>query len=263
MDGFGGMQRPEINHAVIAQELLKQINFDPMYWLTILLLVGLFLICVPRQLTWMWYSRKVTYEGRTVLITGASSGIGEEMTKQMLDQGAKKVIIAGRQVSELKRVKDECKDKKGDVEIWELDMSNPELVYHEGQKFARTIDALDLLVNNAGVNMRKKFIDFEFESCQKIMNTNCSSHIALTKAMIPVLRASGQGQIVFMSSIAGLVGTGMQSMYSSAKFALTGFARSIRPELKDVGIHVTLIYPGKIRTDFSQKAVTGINRTYG
>ena len=85
MDGFGGMQRPEINHAVIAQELLKQINFDPMYWLTVLLLVGLFLICVPRQLTWMWYSRKVTYQGRTVLITGASSGIGEEMTKQMLD----------------------------------------------------------------------------------------------------------------------------------------------------------------------------------
>ena len=142
-------------------------------------------------------------------------------------------------------------------------MSNPEMVYHDAQKFARTIDALDLLVNNAGVQMRKKFTDFEFESCQKIMNTNCTSHIALTKAMIPVLRASGQGQIVFISSMAGLVGTGMQSMYSSAKFALTGFARSIRPELKDIGIHTTVIYPGKIRTDLSQKAVTGINRTYG
>ena len=66
-----------------------------------------------------------------------------------------------------------------------------------------------------------------------------------------------------MSSIAGLVGTGMQSLYSSAKFAITGFARSIRPELKEAGIHVTVIYPGKIRTEFSQKALTGINRTYG
>ena len=126
-------------------------SFDPIYWLTWAAIVALFLICVPRQLTWMWYSRKVTYQGKTVLITGASSGIGEEMTKQILDHGAKKVIIAGRQLSELKRVKEECKDKQGEVEIWELDMSNPEMVYLDAQKFARTIDALDLLVNNAGV----------------------------------------------------------------------------------------------------------------
>lgn len=68
-----------------------------------------------------------------------------------------------------------------------------------------------------------------------MINTNCTSHIALTKAFIPLLRASG-GKIVFINSIGGLVGQGMSSLYSCAKFGISGFARAIRPEMKDLGI---------------------------
>ena len=141
-------------------------------------------------------------------------------------------------------------------------MSDPNLVLTEATRFARTVERLDILINNAGVSMKKNFIDFDFESCQKILNTNCTSHIALTKAFIPLLRAS-KGQLVFINSIAGLVGTGMSSLYSAAKFGISGFARSIRPEFKELGIKVQVIYPGKVKTDAVKNAVTGVNRTYG
>ena len=106
----------DVNHHKLLVEAFLQ-TIDTWMLTVILTTIGLaiFLLVVPRKVMWMYYARQVTYEGKTILITGASSGIGEEMTKQALDLGASKVIIAARRVSELKRVKEECKDKKGEV----------------------------------------------------------------------------------------------------------------------------------------------------
>ena len=164
--GLGAGGGSNINHhKLLVSALIEQIDT----WLltVVLCVVGvlIFLCLVPRRVMWMIASRKVTYAGKTILITGGSSGIGEEMTKQALDLGAKKVIIAARRVSELNRVKEECKGKLGEVEIWEIDLTEPGIAFSEATKYARALDSLDILVNNAGVSMRQKFVDFDFESC--------------------------------------------------------------------------------------------------
>ena len=258
----GGMNSGLNHHKILAEAFLEIIDTWMLTVIIGIIAIIIFLLIVPRKVMWMYYARQVTFEGKHILITGASSGMGEEMCKQVLDLGAKKVIIAARRVDELKRVKEECKDKKGEVDIWELDMSDPNLVLNDATKFARTVERVDILINNAGVSMKKNFVDFDFESCQTMINTNCTSHIALTKAFLPHLRAS-RGQLVFINGIAGLVGTGMSSLYSCAKFGITGFARSIRPEFKELGVTVSVIYPGNVQTDAIKNAITGVNKTYG
>ena len=103
------------HHKLLIEALLETIDTWMLTAILSTIALVIFLLVVPRKVMWMYYARQVTYEGKTILITGASSGIGEEMTKQALDLGASKVIIAARRVSELKRVKEECKDKKGEV----------------------------------------------------------------------------------------------------------------------------------------------------
>ena len=91
----------------------------------------------------------------------------------------------------------------------------------------------------------------EFSVCEKMMNVNCTSHIAVTKAVLPGMIERKSGQIVNISSMAGLVGVPVRTMYSASKFALSGFGKSLRAEVKPHGIDVIQIYPGYVNTNIS------------
>ena len=117
-----------------------------------------------------------------------------------------------------------------------MDISDPTKVFSEAKKYAESLNSLDILINIVNDEVKQsKFVDYDMLSIQYIINVNCTSRIALTKAFIPLLRRS-KGRIVFISSVTGLAGFGLQSISSCTQFAISGFAKSIRPELKDLGI---------------------------
>jgi short-subunit dehydrogenase len=165
------------------------------------------------------------------------------------------VVIAARTLKELERVKSECKDPSR-VKVMELDLSKPEEVLQRA-KDQKLIDRIDILINNGGLSMREEFKNVEFKVCQYMMNTNCLSHIALVHAFLPKMIAQNSGHIVNVLTIGALIGVPVRTMYCSSKFAMDGFGKSLREEVRRHGIQVTQVYPGYIRTNISKNAATG------
>jgi|LauGreDrversion4_2_1035121.scaffolds.fasta_scaffold270046_1 short-subunit dehydrogenase len=156
------------------------------------------------------------------------------MAKRFVKLGAKKVIIASRGLKELERVKAESGDSSR-IEIIQMDLSKPERCLEQAQ----AIKGVDILVNNGGISMREEFADTEFSTCEYMMNTNCLSHIALIKGMLFDMTSRGDCQIVNILSISGLMGVPVRTMYSASKFAMDGFSKALRCEVKHHGISIT------------------------
>ena len=212
---------------------------------------------------YIWKNAKPTFVGKTVFITGGSSGIGEEMTKRFVDLGAKQVIIASRNIKEMERVKNLTSDPSR-VQVMQLDLSKPEECMSRVQEFAGNAKyGIDIVVNNAGVTMRDEFNSFDFSQCIYMMNTNCLSHIAITKAFLPLLIKQKGGQFVNIISVAGQIGVGLRTMYSAAKFGTAGFFKSLRSEVKQYGIAISNVYPEFVRTNVSKNAILGGGKVFG
>ena len=110
--------------------------------------------------------------------------------------------------------------------------------------------------------MRDCFEDMEFSVCERMMNVNCTSHIAVTKAVLPQMMERKSGMIVNISSMSGLVPVPVRTMYSCSKFGLSGFGKSLRAEVKSFGIDVIQIYPSYISTNISSNAMTGTGERF-
>jgi dehydrogenase/reductase SDR family member 7B len=105
--------------------------------------------------------------------------------------------------------------------------------------------------------MRDEFKDMEYKTCEYIMNTNCMSHIALTKGFLPMMMRHKSGHIVNILSISGLMGVPVRTLYCASKYAMDGFSKSLRAEVKPHGISVTRVYPAYVSTNISKNAATG------
>lgn len=193
--------------------------------------------------------------GQTVWITGASGGIGESLAKACAREGAK-LILSARRVEELNRVARETGLPESDLMVLPMDMENygnfPEMVDMVMGKFGR----IDYLFNNAGVSSRALAMDTPVSLDKKMMDINYLGHIALTKAVLPHMAREKKGHIVVTSSVVGKFGTPMRSAYSAPKHALHGFFDTLREELWDYNIRVTILTPGYIRTNVSVNALT-------
>ena len=111
---------------------------------------------------------------------------------------------------------------------------------------------IDILINNAGIGMRKPFAETSVDNIEEIMRTNYLGMIYCTLAVLPSMIARGSGHIVNISSVAGIIGSLNLSGYCASKFAMNGFSESLYYELKPLGIHVSVICPGPVRTDFNR-----------
>jgi len=224
--------------------------------------LGLLIFVVVQAIrTFRWNHVKLNFAGKTVFISGGSSGLGEEMCKQMIRLGAKKIIIAARRVDELERVKRESGAPEK-VQVLQLDLSQPHDVLEKCTSLFAN-EKVDILVNNGGISQRDCFEDLGFDVCQKMMNVNCLSHIAVIKACLPGMMERKQGKIVNILSGSGIVALPMRTMYSSSKFALSGFGKALRAEVKPHGISVIQTYPDYIRTNISANAMTGDGTKFG
>ena len=188
------------------------------------------------------------------IITGASKGIGAELARQLAAKPDAKLVLAARNETELQEVADRCKALGASVITVKADVARE----HDCQTIMTgallAFGRIDVLVNNAGATMWARFEDIDdLEVLARIMQVNYMGAVYCTRHALPHLRASG-GLIVGISSLAGLVGVPTRTGYSASKHAMTGFFDSLRIELADSGVDVTLIHPGFVATGIRENA---------
>lgn len=187
------------------------------------------------------------FAGKTVWITGASSGIGEHLC-YAFDKAGARLIMSARRETELKRVQAACKHSEKHM-ICVLDMQEVDTIKATANSVLARVSNIDILINNAGITQRGTVEDLDFTIYRRVLEVNYFAKVALTQAILPHMQQRGSGHIVAISSIAGLVGVPYRSAYSSSKAAIIGFMDALRAEVSDQGISVTSICPGFVRTN--------------
>lgn len=193
------------------------------------------------------------YLNKVVLITGASSGIGEAIALEMA--AAKAVLIlAARRMEELQRVANACRLLGAkDVLCVELDVTNRDQVRRLGEEIDKHDWKIDILINNAGISQRSLVMETSEDVERRIMEVNYFAPVHLSKVMYPRLQKNGQ--IVIISSLSGLFGFMERSTYAASKHAIKGYFESWQLEKPDIAI--TMIFPGRIQSNISFHALHG------
>ncbi len=199
-------------------------------------------------------NNKNFYNNKIIWITGASSGIGEELAIQLSGFNTK-LILSSRRKEELERVKASLKTDPDNVYILPLDLNQPDSLEAKAMEALKAFGNIDILINNGGVSQRSLVLETSIESDRMIMETNYFSGVILTKAIMPSMIKAGYGHIAGVSSVTGKFGFPLRSAYSASKHAMYGFYETIEAEYFNLGIHTTMICPGRIRTNISMGAI--------
>ncbi|HYG53216.1 MAG TPA: SDR family oxidoreductase [Flavobacteriales bacterium] len=195
------------------------------------------------------------FEKKVVLVTGASSGIGQALALAFNKAGAV-VIGAGRNLSGMHALRTQCEHPQHFHAV-ELDLEKSETFIAVVQDIINRFGQIDILVNNGGISQRSNARETALEIDRKIMEVNYFGNIALTKAVLPYMHKQKGGHVVVISSIAGKFGFYLRSAYAASKHALHGFYESLRMEEEEKGIKVLVVCPGKVATNISVNALTG------
>ncbi len=198
-------------------------------------------------------------KNKIIWITGATSGIGEELALHLSSLGAK-IILSARRVEELERVKSKCKNE---VLVLPLDLSENKRFDEKVNKVIAHFGRIDVLINNGGISQRSLVSETALEIDRKIMEVNYFGNIALAKAVLPIFQKQKSGQFVIISSLSGKFGFFLRSAYSASKHALVGFYESLRLEEETHGIKVSIVFPGLIKTSISQNALSKDGKSHG
>lgn len=204
----------------------------------------------------------MSFKNKVIWITGASSGIGEALTYLLNEQGAK-LIISSRRAEALYQVKQKCKKNPLDVHVLPLDLEQSETLFAKADAAWKIYGQIDILINAGGISQRSQVFETEPAVEQKIMNINFWGTVNLSKALLPKMIEKENGHFVILSSIVGKFGTQFRSTYSASKHALHGYFDSLRCEVFDKGINVSIICPGFIKTNVTINSVTANGDKYG
>ncbi|XP_077411665.1 dehydrogenase/reductase SDR family member 7 isoform X1 [Vanacampus margaritifer] len=203
---------------------------------------------------------EVKLKGQVVWITGASSGIGEELAYQLARCGSR-LILSARREDELKRVKQQCLESSGlkDEDILVLPLDLLKRATHEAKTQAAIeyFGQIDILINNGGRSQRSLFLETSVDVYQALMDLNFLGTVSLTKQVLPHMTQRGTGSVVTVSSVLGLAGAPLASGYAASKHALQGFFNSLRTELYDSpNILISTVCPGPVQSLITQNAFT-------
>ncbi|HEX2937040.1 MAG TPA: SDR family oxidoreductase [Bacteroidales bacterium] len=202
------------------------------------------------------------FRGKSVWITGASSGIGEALALELSTYNVK-LILSARQTGILENIAEKCRKNGSLATTLPFDLSNEIEVKEAAQKASSIYGGVDILINNGGVTQRSDIQDTLVSVDRKIMEIDYFSGLILTKALLPSMITKGYGHIVAISSITGLFGFPQRSAYAAAKHAMVGFYETLWAELHTKGVNVTIVCPGRIQTPISLNAVTANGGQYG
>ncbi|XP_008305852.1 dehydrogenase/reductase SDR family member 7 [Cynoglossus semilaevis] len=199
-------------------------------------------------------------KGQVVWVTGASSGIGEELAYQLAKCGSR-LILSARREDELTRVKRLCVEssnlKDEDIFVLPLDLLQRETHAEKTKAAIQHFGRVDILINNSGRSQRSLFMDTSIDVYQGLMELNVLGTISITKQVLPHMTERGSGGIVTVSSIAGLIGVPLSTGYAASKHALQGFFKSLQFELSEYpNIFISTVCPGPVMSQIVQNAFT-------
>ena len=198
-----------------------------------------------------------------VWITGASSGIGEACARRYAAQGARLVLTSSSR-DRLEPVAAACRDAgAADVCVLPCDLGDPSAIEDTVNAAWNAFGGIDIVYCNAGISQRTNVEDTSMEMIRKIMEIDYFAPVAIAKSILPRMLEAGGGHIAVTTSIAGRFGFPLRCGYSSAKFALYGFFETLRAEYASKGIKVTIICPGRVRTNISLRALDKGGKQHG
>lgn len=197
----------------------------------------------------------MSFQNKVVWVTGASSGIGKALALELSQQDAL-LILSARKKQTLDEVKAACKNPEN-VKVLPLDLEKYENFDQKVAEAIKWFGRIDILVNNGGISQRAFAKDTSIDVDKRIMEINYIGTLALTKALLPHFIEKKAGHFVVTTSIVGKIGTPLRSTYAASKHALHGFFDSLRAEVYNDHIDVTLICPGYVTTNVSMNALLG------
>lgn len=194
----------------------------------------------------------ISLENKVVLITGASSGFGEDAAWLFAEEGCK-VVLAARRIDRLRRLASKIQDAGGEAIAVPVDIVNPDDVDNMVKATLDLYDRIDILFNNAGIGRVGWFEEHSVDrDMELLIQVNLIGMMRVTRMVLPHMIARREGHIINMISVAGLISPPLISSYSASKYGAKAFTDSLRREIAPFGIKVSGIYPGPATTEFGQ-----------
>jgi NAD(P)-dependent dehydrogenase (short-subunit alcohol dehydrogenase family) len=188
---------------------------------------------------------------RVWFITGASRGLGRALTEEVLDSG-ERVLATARRTD---KIRDLPRRHPGQAAATTLDVTDPAQIRDAVDRALDEFGRMDVLVNNAGYGLLGALEELSDEELRSQFETNLFGLVNVTRAVLPHFRAQRSGHIVQISSLSGVVPNPGESAYAATKFALEGMSESLAQELAHLGIRVTIVEPGPVRTEFAGRSL--------
>ncbi len=191
--------------------------------------------------------------GKKIVITGGSRGIGKAIARKFAQNGASIAIIATRESDEAKETVKELKEMGSDARLYTCDIKDPDQVESVSEEILTDFGSVDVLVNNAGVTRDNLLPNLSIMDIDNVIDTNLKGTMCVTRSFIRSFMRQKHGNIINMSSVVGLMGNRGQTNYAASKAGLVGFTKSVAKEYGRRNIRCNAIAPGYIETDMTAK----------
>ena len=194
----------------------------------------------------------IDLKDKVVLITGASSGVGEDAARLFAKEGCK-VVVAARRIERLQNLASSIQDEGGEAIAVPMDVTNHDEINLMVKTAIDLYGQIDILFNNAGFGRLSWLENLDPDrDIETQIQVNLTGLIQTTRAVLPYMLQRNSGHIINMSSVAGWIAPSTYTIYSATKFGVRGFTDALRREVQPFGVHVSGIYPGPAQTEFGQ-----------